>query len=187
MKGKLGLIVTLAFIGIIALSTILLGVIKTDYSPSFNPTINSVKIKLDQSNTEILATRTTTIEKDKKLFNDVVKLYENSFKQSILAGLFSGNIKTQAIVDYKSGSYSSQLSGQSGHQIIFSLNGATIKETAGSNEHKISEIAFKVDDKEGFNTIIIYGRVEGSSTNHVEIITKANTKALYDFVSELDK
>jgi hypothetical protein len=184
MKGKIGLILTLALIGVVVVGTILLGVFKIDYSANMEMPVNSIQINKAANDDFIVVNKTS---EDKTIFDEVIKFYNNSFKQSVLASVFSGNVGTKAIVEFRSGSYSSQLNNTSGHKLVIALtqSGVSLKETDGNKEYNISEIAMGVENKEGFNTVTIYGKIVGPTTSYVEIITKANVKSLYDYITEL--
>lgn len=186
MKTKLGLILTLALVGIVVLGTILLGVLKVDYSPKMQMPVNSVQIIKADGGDFIVVNKTS---EDKTIFDEVIKLYNNSFKQSILASIFSGNIANKAVVEYRSGSYASQLNNKVGHKLTLTLtqSGVDISETDTDKEHKISEISIVIENKEGFNTVTVYGKIVDVTTSYVEIITKANVKALYDYITDLGK
>src|SRR5690554_4297020 len=185
MKSKLSLIVTLALVGVVVFATITLGVLKVDYSPKFEQIINTVEIIKSEESDKIVVTKTSL---DKTIYNQTINLYNSSFKQSILASFFSGNINTKPVIEAKSGNYKTRLNSGTGHKLYLILpnNGVIIKESSANVEHKITELSLLVEEKEGFSTIKIYGKIVDRENSYLDITTKTNIKQLYDYIAGLE-
>lgn len=182
MKKKLGLIITIAVVSLIVVATIVLGVIKKDYSPSVQTNYQSVTVT-NSSNSEFNIT-SGKLDEDEK-FEKIVNHYDNAFKQSLLASLFSGNSSNDVTVVYSSGSIPSI----TGYKIVWTLNaeGEKIKLTNSTQtEYTVNKLTVGVEDGAGFKTITVYASVKDSNSNyHLKITTKANFEALYDYLEEL--
>lgn len=192
MKSKLGVILTIAVVGVIVIGTILLGVIKVDYSPNYNPSYQAITVKHADDKGKTFTANSTSSQENKETFNQFVKVYKNMFKQSVLASVFSGNSGNEVAVEYKAGSFS--LSGKAGHEVALNLNknGEEIAttETANKDKYTIDKVFFVVPNLEGFNAFTIYAQIkadtQGSTTGYIQITTIADTKPLYDFVSDMN-
>ncbi len=181
MRKKLGLLITIALVGLVVVTTIILGVVKKDYSPSVQTNYQSVIItNTNDSNFNYAGGKLD----EKESYNKIVELYNNSFKQSILASLFSGNLSNEITVTYSSGSVPSM----SGYKIVWALNseGEKIKLTNNlETEYVINKLTIGIEDSNSFKSVVIYANIKDSTVTHLKITTKANFEALYDYLEEL--
>lgn len=182
MIKKLGLLITIVLVSALVITTIILGTIKKDYSPSVQTNFQSVYI----TNTEDANFHFAGGNHDEKeTFNKIVELYNNSFKQNLLASMFSGNLSNKITVTYASGSIST--SSTSGYKMVWDLNnnGEKIIDSA-EREHVVNKLTVVIEKSSSFKLITIYANIKDSSVNaHLKITTKANFEALYDYLEKL--
>lgn len=184
MKGKIGLIAAIALTLVLVATTVVLGVVQKDYAPSVQTNYQSVTItKAGDPSFNYTAGKLD----DGEDFEKVVGLYNNSFKQSMLASIFSGNNSNKISVVYESGSVP-QIS--SGYKMVWFLNSQGEKVNLTNNlqtEYLVNKLTVAVEDSNGFKTTTIYANIVDSGVNaHIRIATIANFEALYDYLETLN-
>lgn len=190
MKKKIILLVVLALAIILAGTFILLGCVKKDYAPEFSLTAKTIKIE-DSSSNEYFNYEANENKNGKEMFNKLLAEYENSMKQSILAGIFSGTLSNEIDITLLS-----KAPAFSDYKVTFDFKAQmTLKKDGknfvyGTNSEKtieFSEVMFNLNDSKGFHEFNIYAieRQDGK-TYYYEISTLANTYSFFKLVSTLD-
>lgn len=179
MKKKLVLLTTLILVGVIVVATVILGLVKKDYSPSVQTNFQSVTIT--NSGNSSFSRSFGRLDEGKE-FDKIVEEYNNSFKQSMLASLFSGNSSNKITVEH---SYS--IPSMSGYKMLWTLNqnGEEIMTTDTEKLEKVNELIVGVEDSNSFKQVTIYARIQNSTNTYLKITTKANFEALFDLLEDL--
>ncbi|MGI5841914.1 MAG: hypothetical protein ACOX6H_01305 [Christensenellales bacterium] len=180
MRSKLGLIISLSLVGVLVITAIILGVVKVDYSPKFFDAPNSIMITDKDSSAQYHTGRTSEGEQ-KENFVKLVSLYNGIYKQSVIASTFAGNAGNEVVVQYESGSVPSK----SGYRVLINYPTKAVKASNGI-EYQVEQLIFNLEDKAGMQEVTLYLNIKGSTTGYLTVKTLANTKMLYDFVSELE-
>lgn len=185
---KISQIIAYSILGIVVLGLVLTAILKKDFSPNINvPAYNNGTGDIFINSADDLKHEGLS-SKDEKEYDKFVKLYNDSFKLTILYSVFSGEIsKKQEITNY--GKTKPQLSSglivtfnYSQNQILRS-NGETYYESKSSDEVLYKQVFFAVENDKGLTTKKIYFYSENNSS-YYQLTTLANFDSLYDYISE---
>lgn len=188
MKKKILIIVSLALVVALIATTIVLAVVKKSYMPEFDLTPQTVRIVRQSDNAEFESSESHS---SKEKFENVVKLFDDSFKQSVLGSIFGGNSSKRIDIEL----VSKLPSFDEGYTFTFDYKADMVLKKDGKNfvygtntdkQIKFRQVIFNITDTNGFNQICLYAKeIVGSNTYYYEIETIANVSALYDYMSEL--
>lgn len=182
--------VSLALVFIIALAVILLAVIKVDLKPSVveNPSAiyfnGNSSIQYDNNDEE---------------YKEFMKRYDDSFRVSVLTGLFSNNLKDYEIVETRdSGSQSLPSTVTSGNYVTFlykegnitlvKKDGTTYYSIFNSNNSiEFYEVSFALSDDNAIKDMSMYLKYKtGVTERYVEVKLKGNTFNLNKYYDEIN-
>lgn len=188
MKKKILIIVSLAIVVALIATTIILAVVKKSYKPEFNLEPQTVVIVNQNNNTEFESSESHST---KEKFKNIVKLFDDGFKQNVLGSIFSGNSSKQIEIEL----VSKLPSFDDGYTFTFDYKADMVLRKGGKDfvygtntdkQIKFQQVIFNITDTNGYNQICLYAKeVVGSNTYYYEIETIANMSALYDYMSEL--
>jgi len=188
MKKKILIIVSLALVVALITTTIVLAVVKKSYKPEFDLTPQTVRIVRQSDNAEFESSESHS---SKEKFENVVNLFDDSFKQSVLGSIFGGNSSKRIDIEL----VSKLPSFDEGYTFTFDYKADMVLKKDGKDfvygtntdkQIKFRQVIFNITDTNGFNQIYLYAKeVVGSNTYYYEISTIANVSALYDYMSEL--
>ena len=188
MKKKILIIVSLALVVALITTTIVLAVVKKSYMPEFDLTPQTVRIVRQSDNAEFESSESHS---SKEKFENVVKLFDDSFKQSVLGSIFGGNSSKRIDIEL----VSKLPSFDEGYTFTFDYKADMVLKKDGKDfvygtntdkQIKFRQVIFNITDTNGFNQICLYAKeIVGSNTYYYEIETIANVSALYDYMSEL--
>ena len=188
MKKKILIIVSLALVVALITTTIVLAVVKKSYKPEFNLDPQTVRIVRQNDNTEFESSESHST---KEKFENIVKLFDDGFKQNVLGSIFSGNSSKQIDIEL----VSKLPSFEDGYTFTFDYKADMVLRKDGKDfvygtntdkQIKLQQVIFNITDTNGYNQIYLYAKeVVGSNIYYYEIATIANTSALYAYMSEL--
>lgn len=190
MKRKLGIIITLSVVGVLVLTTILLSVFSKNYKPEIDNAPYQITISNSGSSGFYYA-GTAYPEAQKENFDKFVKLFDNAFKQSILASMLNGNLGNEVEIEY----YGSSVATSSGYRVelkyastLLKKDGVAFKQASSDQEREFTDLIFYITTGSGYAQINMYAKVQLTSTTigYYKISTLANTASLYEFLSELN-
>ena len=182
--------VSLALVFIIALAVILLAVIKVDLKPSVveNPSAiyfnGNSSIQYDNNDEE---------------YKEFIKRYDDSFRVSVLTGLFSNNLKDYEIVETRdSSSQSLPSTVTSGNYVTFlyKAGNITLVKKDGTTYYSIFnsnnsidfyEVSFALSDDNAIKDMSMYLKYKtGVTERYVEVKLKGNTFNLNKYYEEIN-
>ena len=187
MKKKVILGVSLGLVVALVATVVTLALVKNSYKPEIDLTPKTLTV-IELENKGQFETGEAFATKEK--FNDIVELFDESFTQSVLAGLFSGNsaknikIKLESLPTFDNGY---QITFEYKADMVLKLDGQEYKSDTNSDKQVLFQtIILNVTEQEGYNQICLYAKqVEGNKAYYYQITTVANTENLYDYLSEL--
>lgn len=186
-------IVALCLIGILAGTIIVFSCVNRDYNIKLEAP-DFIQVQIDSSsNTEIYSK--DDVDADRKArYEKVMDLYNNSFKQKIMSGIFQGVLSTKAEIKREYKSISSILS--SGTFVVFNyndyqtlkLNGKNYEYKSGTVTEKniqYKKIIVEVKDTNAISDIKIYVESKDNSDySNYHYIVKAKQSDLYKYLQE---
>lgn len=188
MKKKVLIGVSLAIVLVIAVTTIVLAVVQKSYKPDFYLDPQTVKIVRLEDSMEFESSKSHS---SSAKFEKFVDLFEQSFKQSVLGSIFSGNSSKNIDIEL----VSKMPTFEGGYEITLDFKAEMTLKKDGKNfvsgtnsekEIKYSKVIFNITEKNGYKQIYLYAKeVVGKNTYYYEISTVANTNELYNFVNGL--
>jgi len=190
MKRKLGIIIALSIVGVLIVTTILLSVFTKNYKPEFDNAPYQVTIT-NSGGSGFYHAGTAYPEIQKENFDKIVNLFDNSFKQSVLASMLNGNLGNEVEIEY----HGSTVPTTSGYRVelkyaetLLKKDGVAFKQATSDPEREFTEIIFYVVEGSGYAQINMYAKVEltSTTTGYYKISTLANTAAMFEFLSELN-
>lgn len=190
MKRKLGIIITLSVVGVLILATILLSVFNKNYKPEFDNTPYQVTIT-NANSSGFYNAGTAYTENQRENFDKFVRLFDNSFKQSVFASMLNGNLGNEVEIEY----HGTTVPTSSGYRVelkysetLLKKDGVAFKQASSDPEREFTEIVFYVAEGNGYAQVNMYAKVQLTSTTigYYEISTLANTSEMYGFLSELN-
>lgn len=132
-----------------------------------------------------------TLKGKKENFEKFVKLFNNSFKQSVLASVINGNLANEVEIEY----YGTSVPASSGYKVEFKFaetllkkDGEAFKQASSDPERKFTEVVFYAAEGSGYAPVNMFAKVQLTSTTigYYKITTLANTAAMYEFLTELN-
>lgn len=189
MKKKILIGVSLGLVLVLVATVIVLACVKKSYKPEIELAPKTVYVTEISTNSEY-NTGEAFSTKDK--FEKIVGLFDESFEQSILSSMFSGNLSNNVKIDLVS-----QLpTFADGYKLVFEYKADMVLKLNGKpyvyNTNSTKEILFQtiilnVTEIDGYQSLSMYAKeIVDSKTYYYEIETLANTKALYDYLSGLN-
>ena len=190
MRRKLGMIIALSVVGVLVITTIMLSVFSKNYKPEFDNAPYEVVISnKNDSGFYYGGTAYTGVQKEN--FDEFVKLFDSSFKQSVLASMLNGNLGQDVSIEY----HGSSIAAESGYRVEFKYSstllkkdGVAFKQAASDPERNFTSIIFYVAEGSGYSEFNMFAKVNltSTTTGYYEITTLANTAAMYEFLTELN-
>ena len=187
MIKKISLIVALSLVGILTITTLILGFTTKNYKPELQ--FEPVRIEIENKPGEAGKFVTSIAFENVEILNNVVLNFNEMFSQSILNAMFANNLFSEVEIKYVS-----SLPTQSGYRVEFDYqrevllmkNGVAFKPSTDSQAEDIyfEKLIFDVSDVLGFQEFKMYAEVTEGST-YYEISTIANIQSLYENVSGL--
>lgn len=190
MKRKLGIIIALSVVGVLVLTTILLSVFSKNYKPEFDNAPNQVVISNAQGSGFYYG-GTAYEGAQKENFEKIVNMFDNSFKQSILASMLNGNLSNEVEIEY----YGASVPSQNGYRVEFKFaetllkkDGVAFKQASSDPERHFTALIFFVSEGSGYAELDMYAKVQLTSTTigYYQISTLSNTAELHEFLTELN-
>lgn len=190
MRQKIGLIALLSFVGVLVVTTVVLGVVKKDYMPEFTNCAIEITVTDESSQHYYAGVNAAYSDSQKEALKQMNELFKNSYKQSVLASMLNGNLNNEVEIEY-----SATMPTQSGYRLMFEVeesvlmqNGSAYHLNEDSEDVVYTQIYFDVEEGAGFNPFNTYVKVQidESRVAYYKLTTLANTQTLYDYVAELN-
>ena len=192
IKHKIALILTAVFSGILLISVVVLSILQSSTKPNL-PTPDSIKIYLNSSSAE------KTFNKGTTEYNEIIKLYNDSFEKSFLEQLADNDVIERAISENTAAAPWSDSNTRTGvyYEFVFdSPKKYVIYRNGHSRRVDMKSIIFQVSKEDTFKTTNVFYQVEkpsgsssSSSNNEKEtnypLLTEANTSKLYNYAISL--
>lgn len=188
MKKKIIIGVSLGLVVALIATIITLAVVQKSYKPEIDLSPKTVTV-VEVSTGDEFTSGVAFANKEKH--EEIVELFDESFKQNILGGIFAGNLSNQIEIDLVSNlpSFSEgyKITFEYKADMVLKLNGE--KYVYGTNTEKeilFQTIILNVTETEGYQQLSMYAKeVVSNKTYYYEITTIANTQNLYDYLSQL--
>lgn len=187
-------IVALCLIALLAGTIILFAFINKSYNPNLsNPDYIEVYVNYSGSNNVESYYKNDEFSDRQAIYNKVMELYNNSFNQNIMSGIFQGTIFSKTNITRPGTSKDSALSG--GIFIAFNyndeqtlkLNGENYVYTSGSyteKDIKYKTLYVEVKNSDAMTDIKIYVQPTNTTTLRYCYNVKASQSALYNYIQE---
>lgn len=176
-KSKIIIIIVMALVALLAVATIILSVVKIEYSPSLNkPTYIAVST----------ANGSGSFPQDNENFDKILTEYNNSYSRSILSAVFAGQT-SNAINKTANGTLPTVNSFPTTTTYIkFKFNEPqelTIADKVLPSHY--TEILVEVGNSASFVKTSVYYKQDTSTTAYYLLETYANQANLYEFINSL--
>lgn len=187
MKKKIIISVSLGIVAVLIATTLVLALVKKSYKPEFDLAPKTVTIvqELDDKEFESSASHSTS-----KKFEKIVNLFDESFKQSVLASIFSGNSSNKVEISL----VSKLPTFSEGYTVTFDYKADMVLKKDGKDfiygtnsdkQIKVQKIILNVVETNGFDQVFLYAKeVVGVNTYYYEITTTANFDSLYSYIGQ---
>lgn len=187
--AKILSIVLVALMSIIAIVTITFAVVKKDYNINLT---EPAAIKFHTSNQAYDQSKHT---KGDAIYNNIIKLYNQSFQITMLDALFKGKLGQNVTIE-EGYQYFSSLTGTFIEFIYnaedvqtIKLNGSKYTPTNSGINTQFVSVMIQVNADNEFGEINAYVRNGGTNTNYaysrIRFKTYANQSALYEYINNL--
>lgn len=179
--------VSLGLVFIIALAIILMAVIKVDLKPS---------VVSEPTNFYFNSSSSVQYDKNDEEYEEFINGFNNSFRVSVLTGLFSGNLRDYEIVEDKIKSLPSEVT--EGNYVTFLYKDGSIKllEKNGqtyyskynsNNSIDFDQVTFALSEENKIQDMSMYLKyTENSNSYYCEIKLKGNTYNLNELYKNID-
>lgn len=187
---KLLSIIALCLIAVLAGVIIVFAVVDKNYNPNLTaPDYIQICInKTSNSNVESYDKNDSILER-KEVYDKVMKLYNESFSQKIMSGIFQGTIFDNTTIIRSNVSISSLLSG--GTFVAFNYNEAqTLKLNGevysynGETNIQYKTLYVEVKNSSAMTDINIYVKKIDSNSSIYRFVVKAEQAELYNYLHE---
>ena len=187
-------IVALCLIALLAGTIILFTFINKSYNPNLSsPDYIEVYVNYSGSNNVESYYKNDEFSDRQEVYNKVMELYNNSFNQNIMSGVFQGTIFSKTTITRPGTSKDNALSG--GVFIAFNyndeqtlkLNGTDYVYTSGSyteKDIKYRTLYVEVKNSDAMTDIKIYVQPTNTTTLRYCYNVKASQSALYNYIQE---
>ena len=191
MKKKIIVGTSLGLVLALALTVIILACVTKSYKPELDLQPKTVTI-VELSTKDEFESGVAFSNNEK--FEELLNKYDESFKQNVLSGIFSGNLSKDIQVKLMPGgnklptfSNGYTITFEYKNEMVLKVNGETYyHESHSDKEVLFSTVIFNVTDIKGYSTFNMYAKeVVGNKTYYYEISTIANTQNLYSYLTEL--
>lgn len=185
-------IVALTLIAILASSIIVFSCVDKDYNPNLeNP--DYIKIFVDSSSSEAYFNDNTN-EENQKVYNETLRLYNESFKQKMMSAIFNGTLFENPTISKLSPKKNSFSTGiyinfhYNEKQILKLNNDVYTYKTEKTTETNIeyNDLYIEVKDSENLTTFNIYVQKLNSSYYYYHYTVRAKQADLYNYLKGIN-
>jgi len=177
MKKKLGLGIVLGLIALLSAMVVIMVMIPVNYKPEISSP-NRIAV-LNSENREHLCTETENSE----IYDETIKLFEQSFSRSFLSALFAGQLggTTEKIPE------TNTLQDFTGYKVTFKYNEPqTLIVNGKSSGHKFNKMILEVKEINAYRQLTVYFQQTTNSKFYYYITTYANQSELFEYLNTLD-
>ena len=191
-------IVALCLFSAIAITAIVLAIVKRDYNKVVNSDVISIEVKKAGASNVYL--KDDTEEENRTVFNDLLNKYYQGTKESILSSLFQGAYSSDAEAEVvKTTTTVSSLSASSevfylrfyfGPEQTLKINNKVYEDTRLTTLDKtvkFKSVILKVENNTTLNKVTMY-IVDSSypSTSYYQVKYTTHHSALFDYIEDLE-
>lgn len=178
----------LCLIAVLAAVIIIFAVVDKNFNPNLQ-TPDYIQICINKTSNANVESydKNDEISERKDIYNNVMKLYNDSFNQKIMSGIFQGIVFSDTTIVRQGTSVSSLLSG--GTFIAFNYNDTQILKLNGkvysyNNETNIEyrTLYVEVKNSSAMTDINIYVKKIDSDYSYYRFVVKAEQAELYDYL-----
>lgn len=184
MKKRVLIGVSLGVVVALLATVLVLALVNKSYKPEFDlqpKTAYIVEVSTDDRY------ETGVAFSNKEKFEKINDLFNKSFEQSILGGIFTGKISNKVECEAP---VKSLPSFSDGYQITFEFKAdMELKYYKANSDDKIvfQTLIVNITDTQGYQELSMYAKeVVSNQTYYYEITSIANTENLYDYLSQID-
>lgn len=182
-------ICALCLIAILAGVIIIFAVVDKDYNLNLSSP-DYIQVCINKASNENVESydKNDAISERKEVYNNVMKLYNESFKQKIMSGIFQGIIfdKTEIVYQYTSDSFLTN-----GTFIAFNYNDEQTLKLNGKvytyknkTNIKYKTLWVEVKDTTAMSDIYIYVKSIDADNSYYRYVVKAEQSELYNYLHE---
>ena len=178
MSKKLGSIIALGVIALLAVVVVVLYLIPVNYAPKLK---NPNSIIVQQSST---LNATVLKENDKKIYNNLMNKFEESLTRSLLSAIFAGqssggtNVTDNGVLPSTASIPNAEV------QIVLTYNAQKLVIDGKEQPRKVTNVIYQLSDTKTYQPATIYFQQEDGSA-YYEYKTFAMQSNLYDYVMSL--
>lgn len=182
MKKKLGTLIALGVVAVVALAIIVLYFMPVSYMPALSQPSHMIVYKS--------SSQSATFSPSDEKYNDIWGEYQNSFKQNMLSAIFAG--QTSGIQNQtSSGELKTTKNAPSfSTKLVFNYDTAQKIVVGGHAQNVlIDQVQIEITDGVGYSDAKVYFRqvVEvGAQVTYYYMTTLANQSSLYETISSLN-
>ncbi len=192
-------IVAIALVGVIAVTAITLALVKTNFNQVINTSkINGITIYTDSKDNYYSADGD---DETKKVFNDIINLYEKGTRESVISALFQGAFSSKAKAEVvKSTVSTSELKTPAAGTFVLKFNFSEKLQLKVNGEVVEDESKYTTDKSIYYDTV--YVNIENNTAltkikcyiisdtsinySYTQVAFVAHHSALYDYINDLD-
>lgn len=178
MTKKLGSIIALGVVALIALVVVILYVIPVNYAPNLRQP-NSIIVQ--QSSTQ---SATVLKEENKKMYDKIMSEFNDSLTRSLLSAIFAGqnsgglNISANGVLPTITTIPNAEVQ----IQLTYSAQDLVINNK--TQPRKITSVIYQINDTKTYQKTMIYFEQEGGA-GYYQYATYAMQSGLYDYITSL--
>lgn len=183
-------IIALCLIGILAGTIIVLSCVNKDFNLNLNNP-DFVEVWIDSTTSRKTFEKDDAYAENKEIYNQIMNLYNESFKQKLMSSLFNGTIGEKAVVKNWGYNKSTTSITSSGTWLVFGYNDAQTIKVNGkdytdntSNTKNYKKLFIQVKDSENMTTFDIYVQKEDSSNSYYYYTARAKQASLFEYLNE---
>jgi len=185
-------IISLCLIAVLAVAIIVFSTVNTNYNLNLTKP-DYIEISINNSNTKE-SYYSNGDDEHKQVYNKVMELYNASYKQKIMSGIFSGVLFNKPTIIYSTSSVNSILN--NGSFIVFNynneqtltLNGKPYTYTSSSGSQttniKYNKLYVQVKNSNSITTFNIYVKNIDNDYSYYRYSVQAKQADLYSYIQE---
>ncbi len=183
-------IVALCLIGILAGTIIVLSCVNKDFNLNLqNP--DFVEVWINSSTDRKTFEKDDSYAENKEIYNEIMNLYNESFKQKLMSSLFNGTIGEKAVIKNWGYNKSTTSVTNSGTWLVFGYNDTQTLKVNGkdytdntSNSKNYKKLYIQVKNSDNMTTFDIYVQKDGTTNSYYYYTARAKQANLYKYLNE---
>lgn len=187
MKKKIIVGTSLGLVLALMLTVVILATVPRSYKPEIDSVPRSVKVVEISTGDEF---ETGVAFASSAKYEKIIELFDKSYEQSILSGMFSGkskDVEIELVSSLPKFNKGYTITFEYKYDMVLKFNGETYYDDSNSQkEVKYQTIIFNVESSNGFNDFNIYAKeVVKNKSYYYQISSAADTRQLYSYLTEL--